>query len=155
MREDRNVFRVSSGVNDEEASWGCRRRGCCSVLGDDKIVSASGVARALPEVSRFFDFPMQRIYTSYSSFYSFLFSFFFCYDSFSKRNRRFKDRYKDIYSSFLLNYHKHSAVNIKIFALIFPYNVIFFFHFITNMKMHKIYYSSTRFFFGYAWSFQR
>lgn len=102
-RRQKRVPRFQWGKRRRKASWGNRRRGCCSVLGDDKIVSASGIARALPEVSRFFDFPTRRIYTSYS------FPFLLLCDSFSKRNRRFKDRYRTL---LLLNYRKHSVVKI-------------------------------------------
>lgn len=63
-------------------------------------------------------------------------------------NRRFKDRYKDMYFSFFKlsqMFRKREHKNIYIRFNI-PLQRYIFFHFIRNMKMHKIYYSSTRFF---------
>lgn len=141
-RRQKRVPRFQWGKRRRKASWGNRRRGCCSVLGDDKIVSASGIARALPEVSRFFDFPTRRIYTSYS------FPFLLLCDSFSKRNRLFKDRYRTL---LLLNYRKHSVVKIYSHSRFLIHSVTTLYFFLVLLQMWKcikffFYYSSTRFF---------
>lgn len=92
---------------------------------------------------------LYEVYSLILVWYSFLFSFFFLLMFIFETNRRFKDRYKDMYFSFFKlsqMFRKHEHKNIYIRFNI-PLQRYIFFHFITNMKMHKIYYSSMRFFF--------